>query len=503
MRRKRLINFKVVLHIIGSLLIIMGGLMSFSIIFSLAYHDKQIVPFVASCLITLGVGLFLRLYTRKHRNDEIKKREGFLIVSSGWLAMSIFGTLPYLISGTIPEISDAFFETMSGLTTTGASILGGDPAVLGEAYVNKISNLPESILFWRSMTQWIGGMGIIVLTIAVLPMLGIGGMELFVAEAPGPTKDKIHPRIKETAKRLWGIYLGLTIAETIILMFCGMNFFQAINHALTTNSTGGFSPQDGSIADFHSPMIEYVIVFFMFFAGTNFTLLYFMLKGKVSYIFKNDEFKWYVMAIFGLSVLMSFMVYEGGIDFARIEETFRTVLFQVVSIVTTTGYATTDYMAWSPAIQFIFFLLLFSGASAGSTSGGIKIVRIVLLIKNGLMEFKRRLHPKAIIPVHLNKKPVSNVIIYNLLAFIFLYMFIFTVGSVIMTGLGVNLVESISVVATSLGNVGPGLGQFSPSGTFAGLPDTGKWVSAFLMLMGRLELFTVVLIFTPYFWRRI
>ncbi len=502
-KSKKLINFKVVLHIIGSLLIIMGGLMLFSIPMSIAYHDGQLGAFILACSITLFAGIGLRVYTAKNKNDDIKKREGFLIVASGWMVMSLFGTLPYLISATIPDLSDAFFETMSGLTTTGATILGGESTLLGDAYVDKISNLPESIIFWRSMTQWIGGMGIIVLTIAILPMLGIGGMELFVAEAPGPTKDKIHPRIKETAKRLWVIYLGLTLIEMVLLMFSGMDFYQAINHALTTNSTGGFSPKDGSVGDFHSPMIEYIIVVFMFLAGTNFTLIYFALKGKIKDIFKNDEFKWYVMAIAGLTIGLSFFVHDNPNTLAGIEDTIRTVLFQVVSMITTTGYATADYMLWSPLIQFMFFLLLFSGASAGSTSGGIKIVRIVLLIKNGLMEFKRRLHPKAIIPVHLNKKPVSNVIIYNLLAFLFLYIFIFTIGSVLITAMGVDMTESLSAVATSLGNVGPGLGQFGPAGTFAGMPDAGKWVLSLLMLMGRLELFTVVLIFTPYFWRRI
>lgn len=490
---KRLINFKVVLHVIGSLIIINGILMSLAIPFSLYYQDGMLQSLIMSCGITLLVGLFLRVYTRENKNDEIKKREGFLIVATGWLSMALFGCLPYIISGWIPNLSNAFFETMSGFTTTGATILGGEST-------NKISALPESLLFWRSMTQWIGGMGIIVLTVAILPMLGIGGMELFVAEAPGPTKDKIHPRIKETAKRLWVIYMGLTVIQTIILMFCGLDFYQAINHALTTNSTGGFSPQDTSIAAFNNPAVEYVIVIFMFLAGTNFTLLYFALKRKVFHIRENDEFRWYLMAVVGLTILLSFLIYDQG---DSIEHTIRTSLFQVVSIITTTGYATADYMNWIPLVQLLFFLLLFSGASAGSTSGGIKIVRIVLLIKNGLVEFKRRLHPKAVIPVHLNKKPVSDQIIYNLLAFIFLYLFIFTIGAIIITAMGIDFVEAISAVATSLGNVGPGLGQFGPSGSFSELPDAGKWVLSLLMLMGRLELFTVALVMTPYFWRRI
>ena len=433
----------------------------------------------------------LKFLTRKNKNAEIKKRDGYLIVTLSWLAMAIFATLPYLISQSIPNIADAFFESLSGLTTTGASIL------------DNIEELPKGILFWRSMTQWLGGMGIIVLTIAILPMLGIGGMELFVAEAPGPTKDKIHPRIKETAKRLWIIYLGLTLAETILLMFAGMDFYDAINHSLTTNSTGGFSTKQNSVAYFNSPLIEYIMVIFMFLAGTNFTLLYFGLKGKFKTILNNDEFKWYLFSVLGLVAILTPIVYYQADTPTDLYTSFRAVLFQVVSIITTTGYASADFTTWGILATFVFFLLLFSGASAGSTSGGIKIVRIVLLMKNGFLEFKRTLHPNAIIPVHLNKEPVSSTIIYNLLAFIFLYLFIFTIGSLIMTTFGVPLLESFSTVATSLGNVGPGIGDYGPSHSFSALPDGSKWLLAFLMLFGRLELFTVALILTPYYWKRI
>lgn len=488
---KKLINWNVVIHVIGSLLIISGALMSLSLPFSFYFEDGMHYYIIISCIITLGTGIISRLLTKKNNNDEIKKRDGYLIVALGWFSMAIFGTLPYYISNEIPSIHNAFFETMSGLTTTGATILGD------VGY--KISDLAPSLLFWRSMTQWIGGMGIIVLTIAILPLLGIGGMELFVAEAPGPTKDKIHPRIKETAKRLWVIYFGLTVLETILLMFAGMDFYDAINHSLTTNSTGGFSTKDASVAEFQSPIIEYIIIIFMLIAGTNFTLLYFGFKGRLSYFLKNDEFKWYFIAVLGLSILLTPFVYN---NYNNIEETFRTVLFQVVSMITTTGYATADFTMWGSLVTFIFFLLLFSGASAGSTSGGIKIVRIVVLMKNGFLEFKKRLHPNAIIPVHLNKEPVSNKIIYNLLAFIFLYLFIFTMGAIILTAFGVKFDEALSAVATSLGNVGPGIGELGPSGHFGNLPDVTKWVLALLMLMGRLELFTVALIFTPYFWRR-
>ncbi|HIP36855.1 MAG TPA: TrkH family potassium uptake protein [Crocinitomix sp.] len=486
---KKLINSSVVLNVIGGLLLIMGVLMLTSICFSIYYHEN-LLPILLSSGITLCVGGALKYFTKSSKDAEIKKREGYLIVTFSWISMGVFATLPYLLSGAIPTVTNAFFESMSGLSTTGASIL------------DNIEELPKGILFWRSMTQWLGGMGIIVLTIAILPMLGIGGMELFVAEAPGPTKDKIHPRIKETAKRLWIIYLGLTVAETIILMFAGMNFYDAINHSLTTNSTGGFSTKQDSIAFFDSALIEYIIVFFMFFAGTNFTLLYFALKGKFKKILKNDEFKWYLFAVIGLIIILGPIIYYNNTSGYDLGRSYRAATFQTVSIITTTGYASGDFTTWGPLAEFVFFLLLFSGASAGSTSGGIKIVRIVLLMKNGFLEFKRRLHPNAVIPVHLNKEPVSNIIIYNLLAFIFLYLFIYTIGALLMTAFGVDLLESLSTVATSLGNVGPGIGDYGPSHSFSTLPSPAKWLLSFLMLFGRLELFTVALILTPYFWKR-
>ena len=467
--------------------------MALPLAFSFFYEDGTVFSFLISSSITLAIGFGLRYFLRHCKNAEIKRREGFLIVSLSWISMTLFGTLPYLFSQSIPDFTNAVFETISGFSTTGASIL------------NNIEEMPESILLWRSMTQWIGGMGIIVLTIAILPLLGIGGMELFVNEAPGPTKDKIHPRIKETAKRLWVIYVILTLSEMVILMFAGMNFFDAINHSLTTISTGGFSTKQASIAYFDSPVIETILVFFMFLAGTNFTLLYFGFKGKINKIWKNDEFKWYLFAVIGLIGVITAGIYLDKTNFVNnfsILESFRLAGFQVVSIITTTGFASGTFTEWGVFVTFLFFLLLFTGASAGSTSGGMKIVRIVILIKNGFMEFKRRLHPNAIIPVHLNGVSVNNKIIYNLLAFVFLYLFMFVIGSIIMASLpGMDLLTAISSVATCLGNVGPGISTVNPAESFAHIPDAGKWVLSFLMLFGRLELFTVAVLFTPYFWR--
>ena len=457
--------------------------------FAVIYDDQNhINTFLICSLITISIGFSLRFLTKDEKNAEIKKRDGYLIVVGGWLCMTFFGTLPYLLTESIPSFTDAFFETMSGFTTTGSTIL------------DEIESLPKSILFWRSMTQWIGGMGIIVLTIAILPLLGIGGMELFVAEAPGPTKDKIHPRIKETAKRLWIIYFSLTALETVVLMLFGLSFFDAINHSLTTTSTGGFSTKQESIAAFQNPFVEAVIVIFMFLAGTNFTMIYFGLKMKFKKIINNDEFKWYISAVLILVLLLSFYrTHTSSSDFIH---SFREISFQIVSIITTTGYATADYTMWGSFLTFIFFLFLFSGASAGSTSGGIKIVRIILLIKNGLLEFKRRLHPKAVIPVMLNKQVISSTITYNLLAFIFLYLFVFTLGSIFLSFLGVDMLTSISAVASAVGNVGPGIADVGPSFSFSQLPNSAKWILSLLMLMGRLELFTVCVLFTPYFWKK-
>lgn len=470
-------------------MLITGVLMATSIIVSIYYNDAGLFALSTISIVTIVIGLIMKLATNKSGNAEIKKRDGYLIVAFGWIFMTSFGALPYLIGGSIPSYTDCFFESMSGFTTTGASIL------------NNIEELPQSILFWRSMTQWIGGMGIIVLTIAILPLLGVGGMELFASEAPGPTKDKIHPRIKETAKRLWIIYVSLTFLETILLMYPGgMTFFDAINHSLTTLPTGGFSTKQDSIAYFNSPTIEYIIIFFMILAGVNFTLIYLGFKFQFKKIFKNEEFWWYLTWIVLLTVVITPIVYifKGNSSW---ENAFRSALFQISSIVSSTGYATTDYTYWGSFATFIFFLMLFSGASAGSTSGGMKIVRIVLLIKNGLLEFKRRIHPNAIVPVHLNGDAVSSKIIYNLMAFVFLYIFIFTFGSLAMTLTGVDFLTSISAVATSMANIGPGVENVSPSHNFSEIPTAGKWILSFLMLVGRLELFTITILFTPYFWR--
>jgi trk system potassium uptake protein TrkH len=481
-------NYKVVLYIIGLLLILTGIFMMLGIPFSIYYSSNDILYLVISGFITIFCGLILFFLFRKGDTKNIGKREGYLIVSSGWFIMSIFGSLPFIISGTIPSFVDAFFETMSGFTTTGATILVD------------IESVMPGILFWRSLTQWLGGMGIIVLSLAILPLLGIGGMQLFAAEVPGVTKDKIHPRVKETAKRLWGIYVLLTALEAILLLIGGMNLFDAINHSFTTMATGGFSTKNASTAYYNTPFIQYVFVVFMFFAGMNFSLHYLVLHRKFNSLKSNEEFKYYLLFILIVTIIITF-IHQPHVTFG-IEESFRNSLFHVVSLVTTTGYVSSDYENWAPFSRILFFALLFIGGCAGSTGGGIKFVRHLLLFKNSSLELKRLIHPRAIIPVRLNGKSVSQEIISNVQAFFIFYILLFVLGSILLSIFGLDFISSAGAVATCLGNVGPGIGTVGPVNNFAHLPDLAKIILSIFMLVGRLELFTVLIIFTPYFWKK-
>lgn len=482
------LNAKSVLPVLGWLLILNGGFMILCLPVSLYYQDGQGDALLLSGLITATCGGLLTFLTKKQKNVGLSKREGYLVVTSGWLCMSFFGTLPYLMSGEIPGFTDAFFETLSGFTTTGATIL------------NDVESMSEGILLWRSLTQWIGGMGIIVLTVAILPLLGIGGMQLFVAEAPGVTPDKLKPRITDTAKRLWLIYLGLTVTEAILLKVGGMSVFDAVNHALTTMATGGFSTKQASIAYFTSPFIQYVIIVFMFLAGTNFTLTYFGLHGQLRKVIENEEFKYYLAFTLGFTVLVTAIVYV--VSGSEFEVAFRESVFQLVSVITTTGYITADYTAWSPLLTVVFFMLMFVGASAGSTAGGVKVVRHVILLKNSVLELRRQIHPSAVLPVRLNNKAVSSEITYNVMAFMITYLMVFALGAIIISSMGFDFATSVGAVATCLGNIGPGIGKVGPMDNFAFISVAGKWVLSLLMLLGRLELFTVLILFSPYFWTK-
>ncbi len=459
--------------------------MLINIVVSLILGDESWKALGMAAIVNLVFGGLAYLSGYKV-SPELSKRDGYIVVTFGWILMAVFSMLPYLFSGAIENPVDAFFESMSGLTTTGASIL------------NDIESIQPGILFWRSLTQWIGGMGIIVLTVAIFPLLGVGGFDLFAAEAPGPTSDKISPRIADTAKILWGIYFGLTVVLTFVYFFCGMSFYDAINHSLTTMSTGGFSTHNDSMIGF-SPTIQYVAAIFMIIAGLNYSIIYLLLVRKFKKAFRYDELKMY-LAIIALSVIIiSIQVWR--VTSLSPEQSFRDVLFQISSLITTTGYVSADYTSWTPGLEMFFFILLFLGACAGSTSGGIKIVRHYLLFNNTLLEFKRILHPRGIIRLKLNGQMVTPKIITHIIIFLLLYMAIIGVSAIVLTSQGLDIETALGAAATSLGNVGPAIGQVGPMDNFSGLPAMSKLFLTFIMLVGRLELFSVLILFTTYFWK--
>ena len=453
------------------LLVFNGVSMLITSIVSLIVDDGVFIKLVLSALMPMSLGIILML-TNKNTIRQINKRDGYIIVTLGWLTMVISGMLPYYFTNSIFGGANLFFETMSGYTTTGSTIL------------DDVEVLPMSIIFWRSMTHWLGGMGIIVLAIAILPLLGIGGMQLFSAEAPGVSSDKIHPRISDTAKRLWLIYVGLTVIETILLNIAGMSFFDAINNSMSNIASGGFSSKNESIAYWNNvPMIQYIIVVFMFLAGTNFILIYFGLTGKIKKIYGNTEFRWYFSLII-IFVLITTLILYTSVDlsktmvnhpeiYGKLESSFRHALFQVVAIVTTTGFVTGDFVSWGPFLTMFFFGIMFLGGSSGSTSGGVKVLRHLILIKNGLLEFKRSLHPNAIIPLRHNNSVVEKPVVIHVLAFFILYLILFIIGAGVLSLLGLDFVSAIGSSASSIGNVGPALGDFGPTNSFNSLPNLG------------------------------
>jgi trk system potassium uptake protein TrkH len=482
------VNYKLILNIIGFLVFITGIFMMIGLPFSFYYQTDDVMAIIISSILTSAVGLLTWFFTRNSERKDVGKREGYIIVTFGWILMSAFGAIPFVVHGSIPSYTDAFFETVSGFTTTGASILP------------RVEVLPYGLMFWRSMTHWIGGMGIIVLSIAILPLLGIGGMQLYQAEVAGPTKDKLHPRVRETAKRLWAIYVLLTTIQIVLLLLGGMNLFDSICHSFGSIATGGFSTKTQSIAYFNSAYIEYVILIFMFLGGTNFTLHYLALHGKINSYFKDDEFKFYLsLIVITVISLTAYLIIANG---TPIEQTFRNVAFSILSILTSTGFATADYELWAPFSSMFFLIILLLGACAGSTSGGVKMIRYQLLLKNSIAEARRLLHPNAIIPVRHNGKAVPNEILAKVSAFVLTYLAIFVLGSLLLTTTGLDIKTSLGSVAACMANIGPGLGMTGPVGNYSDVAVFGKWLLSFLMLLGRLELFTVLIIFTPYFWKK-
>ncbi|MDX9929366.1 MAG: potassium transporter TrkG [Bacteroidales bacterium] len=481
-----MINYRTVLRIFGALLMLESAAMTLSLVVSVIYHEEQSLPIFLAAMVTLAAGFTLHILFRKNE-IAVGRREGYIIVTGSWVLFSIFGTLPFLFSHSIPSVTDAFFETMSGFTTTGASVL------------SDIEALSHGILFWRSITQWMGGMGIVVLSLAVLSEIKIGNFQLFAAEVPGVTKDKLHPKVKETAKRLWAIYMIFTLAETLLLMLGGMSPFDAVCHSFTTMATGGYSTKNASIAAFDSPYIHLVITLFMFLAGINFALTYFLFMGKPGKLLRNDEFRFYslVCIFFTVIVSLSLWIVNGNEPFRA----FVDGAFQVVSIITTTGFATANYELWGHFLILIIFILMFTGGSTGSTGGGIKMLRIMILAQNSRQELHRLIHPNAVIPVRINGKAIQPSLINNVLAFVVFYFLVTAASVVIISFMGYDVSTSFGAVAASLGNIGPGIGDVGPLDNYAHFPAFGKWFLSFIMLIGRLELFTVLILFSRTFYR--
>lgn len=482
-------NYRFVLKTLGFLLIIESLFMMAATVVSFYYREAAGDAMLVSSTITFFAGIFIRLLGTDDYEKPIGKRESFLMVALTWVVLSAFGMLPFYLSGAIPDISNAYFETMSGFSTTGASIL------------TNIEMMPKGLLFWRSVTQWIGGIGIIVFALAILPMMGGNASVLYDAETTGIVHERFRPRITQVAKRLWVTYIFFTLLLFLLLWVGPMDMFDAGCHALATLSTGGYSTKQASLAYWSSPYLEYVISVFMFIGGTNFALIFFLLKGVPKKLLKDEEFRWYgaIVAIF--TVIIAFSLYFSG-TFQNGEYAFRTSLFQVISIITTTGFTTIDYMNWGAFYIFLLCLLMLFCACAGSTSGGIKIVRIIVLFKNAINEFKRQVHPNAILPVRLNGQVVPIDIVTKILAFMFLYLGILVVSFLILSFMGLEFEESIGAAVSCMGNVGPGLGEIGHSGHFNDIPAVSKWYLCFLMLTGRLELFTVLSLFMPAFWKR-
>lgn len=490
------IDFRLVAGVLGGLIFFLGVAMLLPLVIALIYQEASWSAFLVTAFGTMVSGGAL-FYIYKPE-EELRTREAFLVVGVIWFLGSLFGAVPFVLSGSLESYTDAVFEAMSGLTTTGATIFGGVTA--GGIQNPDIESLDKSILFWRSLSHWIGGMGIIVLTLALLPLLGIGGMQLYQAEYSGSTADKITPRIQETALLLWTIYVGLTAAEFVLLwLHPSMDWFDALNHAFATLATGGFSTKNASIAAFDSMYVDGVITLFMFLAGINFALHYRLFTGDPKPFLENRELRFYVLIIV---IFIAGIV--GGLYLTQkysFGEAIQYGTFQVVSIITTTGFGTDDYLLWMPFTSFLLFLLFFTGGCAGSTGGGIKMIRLMIIMKNIKREFKQIIHPQAILPIRMGQKVVEPKILKTILGFFVMYLIIFATGAIIMTTMGFDMMSAMGASIASLGNIGPAWGEFGPLSNYAQVPALGKWILLLLMMIGRLELFTVLVLFTPWFWK--
>ena len=460
------------------------------VVISLLYKENDLWAFIISALITSSFGFILETATKPPEQiKEIQRKEGFLIAAFSWFAASIFGAIPYLIYGVFNHPVDAWFESVAGFTTTGASVL------------TDIEALPHGMLFWRNFSQWLGGMGIIVLGIAILPRLAVGGMQLIGLEAPGPTTEKITPRIAETAKKLWGVYLLFTFVLIVLLLFARMPLFDSVLQSFSTIAIGGFSPKNLSVGSYNSSLIEAIITVFMFIAGINFTLHYWLLRGDFKRLTRNSELRYYIILNVAVVLIVSLELWST--IYPNFFEALRYGSFQVISISTTTGFSTTNYDLWPSFSKFMLLMLMFIGACAGSTAGSIKIIRIMVLIKKGYQELHKIIYPRAVVPIRVNTKPIGQEIVSSITSFFLIYLFIFIISTLIVLAIeDLPITTAVSACAAAIGNVGPGLGEVGPSGNYADLSSFTKIVLSFLMLIGRLELFTILVIFTPAFWRK-
>jgi len=478
-------------YIVGVLLIILGFSMLFSVGCSLIYGDGDIIPLLQSIAVTIVSGLILVIFFKSKDKKELSTHDGFAVVTMGWFAMAIFSALPFYFSGTL-DYTNSFFEAMSGLTTTGASVLGHSSTLL-------IEDVPHGILFWRSFTHFIGGMGIIVFSIAILPMLGMGGVQLFRAEVAGPAADKITPRVKQTAKLLWGIYVGFVLIETFVLRIEGMPWFDALCHSFGTMATGGFSTKNISIAAYGG-LIQWTIIFFMFCAATNFSLHYYFIAKKNGKYFKDLEFKVYLTLVIFCAFLFFINIINSA-DYSLNMESVRHSIFTSVSLITTTGFGTEDFESWPAMSKTLVFFLLFVGGSAGSTTGGMKIIRSILVFKYLIYEVRKLLHPKGVFNITIGENTIDDNVVRATLGFYLFYILIFVFTAMVLSMTGLDVTTALTASASAIGNIGPGLGSIGPTDNWGHLTDLAKWLTSFCMLLGRLEIFTVVVLFSRSFWK--
>jgi len=483
-----LIHLKTISRIIGTLLILLAGIFLLFGIASPFLEGNDLFGFLVSALATTLTGLWC-LIIGKGSKGEFSRRDSYITITVCWIAFALFGSLPYWLGGHIPSFTDAFFESMSGFTTTGASIL------------DNIESQPHALLLWRSLTQWLGGLGIVFFTVAILPMFGIDKVQLFAAESTGVSHRKIHSRVSVGSRWIFAIYIMLTVACAVSLRVCGMGWFDAVNHGLTTIATSGFSTRQGSIGAFDSVQIDYVITLFMFLSGINYTLLFLLLfKGKLRELYRNTEFRVYLFTVLGFTLVITLgLLAQGDIG---IEKAFRISLFQVVSLQTTTGFATADYMQWPPYLWMLLSFVMFFGACGGSSTGAMKCGRVAILAKSIRGEFNRILHPNAVIPVRMDGNVISGDTRATVLTFTCLYFLLIFIGWFAFMVMGLDFVEGYSISVSCVGNIGPALGTLGPAYSWSALPASAKWLASFLMLVGRLELFTILLMFTTSFWRR-